>query len=79
MQGLVSSERERVLLNTMRAERSEYLVFIRQNVYKCGLNSVSNRLRSVTNMMKKDWMLVERLHFRTLCKKYVIQEQLRML
>jgi len=35
-----------------------FLVFIRQNNYKCGLNNVSNRLRSVTNVIKKDWMCI---------------------
>jgi len=42
---------------------------VRQNNYKCGLNNVSNRLRSVTNMIKKDWMVVEKSAFITLCKK----------
>jgi hypothetical protein len=41
------------MMNTMQANRNEYFVFIRQNNYKCGLNNVSNWLRSVTNMIKK--------------------------
>ena len=75
----VSDEKAKVMLNIMQANRNEYFVFIRQNKYKCGLNNVSNRLRSVTNMIKKDWMLVERNLFKTHCKKNVIQVQLLLL
>ena len=75
----VSDERAKVMLNIMQANRNEYFVFIRQNKYKCGLNNVSNRLRSVTNMIKKDWMLVDRNLFKTHCKKNVIQAQLLLL
>ena len=46
-----SDEKTRTLLNIMQANRNEYFVFIRQNTYKCGLNNVSNRLRSVSNMI----------------------------
>ena len=74
-----SDEKTRVITNTMQANRNEYYVFIRQNAYKCGLNTVSNRLRSVSNMIKKDWMLVDKGCFKTLCKKNVIQQQLSML
>jgi len=73
------TEKVKVSLNTMRSARNEYLVFIRQNNYKCGLNNVSNRLRSVTNMIKKDWMVVEKSAFKTLCKKHVIQNRLLLL
>jgi hypothetical protein len=62
-----SDEKIRVITNTMQANRNKYYVFIRQNAYKCGLNTVSNRLRSVTNMIKKDWMLVDK----NLSKLYV--------
>ena len=74
-----SDEKTRVITNTMQANRNKYYVFIRQNAYKCGLNTVSNRLRSVSNMIKKDWMLVDKKSFKTLCKKNVIQQQLSML
>jgi hypothetical protein len=74
-----SDERARVMLNTMQANRNEYFVFIRQNKYKCGLNNVSNRLRSVTNMIKKDWLLVEKNLFKIHCKRSVIQVQLLLL
>jgi hypothetical protein len=74
-----SDEKIRVITNTLQANRNEYYVFIRQNAYKCGLNTVSNRLRSVSNMIKKDWLLVDKKSFKTLCKKNVIQQQLSML
>jgi len=75
----VSDEKAKVMMNTMQANRNEYFVFIRQNKYKCGLNNMSNRLRSVTNMIKKDWMLAEKSLFKTHCKKNVIQAQLLLL
>ena len=75
----VSDEKAKEMLNTMQANRNEYFVIIRQNKYKCGLNNVSNWLRSVTNMIKKDWMLVERNLFKTHCKKNVILAQLLLL
>ncbi len=37
----------------MQSMQNDSLVCIRQNSYKCGLSSVSNRFRSVTNMIKK--------------------------
>ena len=55
-----SDKKNRVIMNTMQANRNEYYVLIRQNAYKCGLNIVSNWLRSVSNMIKKDWMLVDK-------------------
>jgi hypothetical protein len=63
----------------MQASRNDALVFIRQNVYKCGLNIVSHRLRSVTCMIKKEWMLMDKAVFKSHCKKYVIQQQLLLL
>jgi hypothetical protein len=59
--------------------RLDAFVFIRQNVYKCGLNIVSHRLRSVTGLIKKTWMSVDKAVFKTYCKKYVIQQQLLLL
>ena len=75
----ISDEKAKVMLNIMQAHRNEYFVFIRQNKYKCGLNNVSNRLWSVTNMIKKDLMLVERNLFKTHCKKNVIKAHLLLL
>ncbi len=54
----VSDVKAKVMMNTLQANRNEYFVFIRQNKYKCGLNNLSNRLRSVTNMIKKDWIII---------------------
>ena len=78
-QELLPGVREVSLLNTMHANRNDTLIFIRQNVYKCGLNIVAHRLRSVTGMIKKAWMFVDKAVFKTYCKKYVIQQQLQML
>ncbi len=75
----VSDEKAKVILNIMRANRNEYFAFIRQNKYKSGLNNVPNRLWSVTNMIRKDWLLVERNLFKTHCKKNVIQAHLLLL
>ena len=79
VQGFMADEKTRIILNTMQSNRNETLVFIRQNRYKCGLNNISNRLRSVTNIIKKVWLFVEKPTFKTLCKKNVIQYQLSQL
>jgi hypothetical protein len=79
MQGYMPDEKGKAFLNTMQSVRNHLLVFIRQNAYKCGLNNMSNRLRSVTNMIMKDWLLVEKNAFKTLCKKHIIQNQLLLL
>ena len=76
--GFMREEKAKAQLNTMQSTRSNFLIFIRQNNYKCGLNNISNRLRSVTNVIKKDWMLVDKNAFKTLCKKHVIQEHLML-
>jgi len=78
-QGFLPEIKENILLNTMQANRLDVFVFIRQNVYKCGLNIVSHRLRSVTGLIKKTWMSVDKAVFKTYCKKYVIQQQLLLL
>ena len=70
----MTDEKNRVIMNTMQANRNKYYVFIRQNAYKGGLKIVSNRLQAVSNMIKKDWMLVDIKPFKTLCKKNVIQQ-----
>ncbi len=72
------TEKVKVSLNTMRSARNEFLVFIRQNNYKCSLNTVSDRLRSVTNMIKKDWMVVEKSAFKTLCNSKSSTASLKM-
>jgi len=76
VRGFLPNEQERVLLNTMQSNRIDSIVFIRQNNYKCGLNNVSNCLRSVTNMVKKAWMLLNKEAYKTNCKKSIIQQQL---
>jgi len=62
VQGYMPTEKAKVLMNTTWSIRNDCLVFIPQNHCKCGFNYmyVSNHLRSVTNVMKKDWMLVEK-------------------
>ena len=79
VEGDIPDEKAKVLLNTMQSNRNDKLVFIRQNQYKCGLNNISNRLRSVTNVIRKSWMSVEKDVFKNLCKKHVIQHQLMLL
>ncbi len=52
----------------MQEIRNEKLVFIRQNDYKCGLNNVANRLRSVTNMIKNELIIERKVAFKSNCK-----------
>jgi len=65
-------ERGKVVMNTMQVRRNKKLIFIRQNAYRCGLNNVSNRLCSVTNMIKQEWMIEGKSAFKINCKKHVI-------
>jgi hypothetical protein len=57
---------------TMNSRRNLKLVFIRNNKYKVGLNRISNRMRSITNVVNKSWMNLSRNSFKKLCKDNII-------
>ena len=58
---------------TMNNRRNIKLVFVRNNKYKVGLNRISNRMRSITNVVNKSWMNLPRNHFKKLCKDNIIK------
>jgi hypothetical protein len=62
-----TDEKTRVLMHTMQSNRNDFFVFIWQKQYKCGLNTISNCLQSVTNIIKKNGCLWTKL----LLKLYV--------
>ena len=79
VQGYLPEEKIKTMSNTMQSERCMNVIFIRQNMYRCGLNNVSNRLCSITNMVSKSCMSSDKKNFKTHCKINVIQHQLELL
>lgn len=69
-------EYDNLQLITMNDRRNVKLVFIRNNKYKIGLNRLSNRMRSVTNVVNKSWMNLSRERFKKLCKDNIIKQML---
>ena len=66
-------ELDRVLLNERRNER---FTFVRINRFKVGLNLLKNRLRSITNVVDKNWMDLNVESFKLNCKVRIIQNSL---
>ena len=64
---------------TLNNRRNTKLTFVRINQSRAGLNNIVNRLRSVTNMMNKNWLHLSRDVFKSLCKQHIIQSQLLLL
>jgi len=64
---------------TLNDRRNKMLTFVRVNRYRAGLNNITNRLRSVTNMLDKTWINLSRDNFKSMCKKHIIQSQLQLL
>jgi len=65
--------------NTINDRRNKYLTFVGSNNYRQGLNSISNRLRSVWNMIEKSWLSFAREMFKIKCKINIIQAGLLLL
>ena len=65
--------------NTVNDRRNKYLTFVRSNKYRQGLNSISNRLRSISNMIEKSWPTLARETFKLKCKINIIQAGLLLL
>ncbi len=64
---------------TLKDRRNKMLTFVRVNRSQAGLNNITNRLRSVTNMLDKSWINLLRDNFKSTCKKHIIQAQLQLL
>ena len=52
------------------------LSFQANNKLKCGLNCLSNRFKSITNKIDKQWINVTRDPYKTKCKKRLTVEKL---
>jgi hypothetical protein len=69
-------EREFVTANTLTDRRNKNFVFTADNNCKIGFNIPSNRLRSVSNMIEKEWMEHEKDSFKLHSKIHIIQNGL---
>jgi hypothetical protein len=69
-------EVEFVTANTLNDRRNKKIVFTSSNICKIGMNIPSNRLRSVSNMIEKDWMGIGKDSFKLKAKIHIIQNGL---
>jgi hypothetical protein len=65
--------------NIQNEQRNTKLSFHVNNRLKCGLNCLSNRFKSITNEINKQWIDMTRDAFKTKCKKRLIIEKLFLL
>jgi hypothetical protein len=65
--------------NIQNDRRNTKLSFHANNKLKCGLNCLSNRFKSITNEIDKQWIDVTRDAYKTKCKKRLIVEKLLLL
>ena len=71
-------EVEFVTANTLTNRRNKKIEFTSSNVCRIGMNIPSNRLRSVTNMIEKDWMGLGKDSFKLEAKIHIIQNGLEL-
>ena len=71
-------ERESVSANTLTDRRNKKIVFTTNNFCKIGLNIPSNRLRSVSNMIEKEWLGIAKESFKLKAKINIIQNGLQL-
>ena len=62
--------------NIQNDRRNSKLTFHTNNNYRCGFNCLSNRFRSITNEIEKDWTELPRDMYKARCKKRLITEKL---
>jgi exonuclease III len=60
-------------LNTLSDRRNVNCTFVRNNRYRVGLNKLSNRLRTISNIIPKVWLNNPIKTYKTDCKKIIIQ------
>ena len=78
---VLTSQAPRIVFNnvqavTTREERNPSLTFVAINQIKCGLNLLHNRFRSVTGIIRKNWVPLSRQVFKLKCKENVINSML---
>jgi len=64
---------------TLSDRRNTRLSFVRTNRFKVGLNSIHNRLRSISNVLDKNWINKSAEDFKLNCKIRIIQNSLMLL
>jgi hypothetical protein len=52
--------KEFLIANTLIGRRNKKIVFTTYNKCEIGLNAPSNRLRSISNMIEKEWLKIEK-------------------
>ena len=62
--------------NIQNDRRNSRLSFQANNKLKCGLNCQSNRFKSITNEIDKEWIDLTRDAYKTKCKKRLITDKL---
>ena len=72
------SEVEFVTAYTLTDRRNKKIVFTTSNECKIGLNIPSNKLRSVSNMIEKEWLETEKDSFKLKAKIKIIQNGLEL-
>ena len=65
--------------NIQNDRRNTRLSFQTNNKLKCGINCMSNRFKSITNEIDKQWVDLTRDVYKTKCKKRLITEKLILL
>jgi len=65
--------------NIQNDRRNTRLTFQANNKLKCGINCMSNRFKSITNEIDKQWVDMTRDVYKTKCKKRLITEKLILL
>ena len=71
-------EVDSVIANTLVDRRNKNIVFTTNNMCKIGFNIPSNRLKSVSNMIKKEWLELTKDSFKLNAKIHVIQNGLEL-
>ena len=72
------AEIESVTSNTLNDCRNKKIVFTTNNNCKIGLNIPSNRLRSVSNLIEKEWLELSKDTFKLNVKIHIIQDGLSL-
>ena len=72
-------EQENLQHVTLNDRRNIKVTFVRTNQSRAGLNNITNRLRTISNMFNKDWLALSRETFKLECKKNIIQTRLQLL
>ena len=63
-------EQENLQNVTLNDHRNIKVTFVQTNQSHAGLNNITNRLRTVTNLLNKSWLDLSRKTFKLKCKKF---------